>query len=505
MIVQHVGGYPAMWITDSLGACPSGVMLTGSRPELLRGRRYGLAAGSALAPHPSFGCDIFSLVTGTRPTDGISMMDMADTKPLVQSCGAWRTKALERHVALRLNYGRMLAWYDTVMETVGPAWFEGQSVLTSSKARTLADAHPLYRFLSEGTDTALIYICELGKYIESFKSDPATPRIAQDLISPKFPSTLFELAMAYRWRIAGGQITLQPPAAEGRIGDFSAVLNEVPFIVEASNISAETFEKLSFRAPLLIRKTVPLALLSGSVLLVKAIFRTIPTGAWEDNLRRSVKECCYDLGAASNSAKPLQASREGEGYRIDIERMTEPEPFEDETTKSECWDVRFDQITETAPHELKLRILIRFPPDEASALRILKKLDKEARQLHGVRGARIVLLDISGIEPNALELDTEALRQGLRAELIQTPELACVWMVSRVWTTEMRYQYRVVFIPNPESPFQLPHSFVERFASKERSWDFLGETQIEHTTEEEARRRFLGRQPTFEGYLESWD
>ena len=209
------------------------------------------------------------------------MIDMDDTRPLIQSCGAWKTKALDRHVALRLRYEQMLAWYDTVTEIVGPSWLQGQSALASSKTRTLADVHPLYRFLNEGTDTALIQICELGQYIDSFKSDPALPRIAQDLVSSKFQSTVFELAMAYRWRLAGGQITLQPPAARGRIGDFSAVLSEVPFIVETSNISTDLYEKISFRAPLLIRKAVPAALLNNSVLLVEVSFKATPTGTWD--------------------------------------------------------------------------------------------------------------------------------------------------------------------------------------------------------------------------------
>lgn len=142
--------------------------------------------------------------------------------------------------------------------------------------------------------------------------------------------------------------------------------------------------------------------------------------------------------------------------------------------------------------------------EDPSGPRILKKLSKEARQLRGVRGARVVLLDITGVEPDALELNVEALQQNLLSELTRTPELACVWLVTRGWTTAMRYQYRVVHIPNPESPFQLPHSFVKRFVLKEWKWDFLGGKEMEDTSEEEAVRRFYGRQPVFEGHIEDW-
>jgi hypothetical protein len=430
---------------------------------------------------------------------------MSEAELLVQSSGVWKTKALERHKALHLDYPKMIAWYDLISSTVGDTWLAAQSSVTSSKARTLANVHPLHRLLNEGADTALITVCELGQYLEAFTDDPAVPQIAKDLISPKFLSTLFELAMAYRWRISGGDIVLQASAAGKRVGDFSVLLNEVPFLIEASNISTEVFEKLSFRAPLLIKNAVAGALPDGAVLQIKLILRADPSGEWEQTLRRSVKECCYEIRKLSDSGKPPSTFREASWYRIDAERLPIPPKPEHEDDPSEIWDVRFDQVTETKPYELQLRVLIRFPADEEpSGPRILKKLDKEARQLRGVRGARVVLLDISGIEPDVLKVNAEAFHQELRKELTQTPELACIWLVTRGWTTAMRYQYRVMHIPNPESPFQLPHSFLKRFVLKEWRWDFLGGTQLEDTTEEEAVRRFLGRQPVFEGYIDNW-
>jgi hypothetical protein len=424
---------------------------------------------------------------------------MDETEPLVQNSGVWETKALERHQALHLDYRKMLAWYRLVMNTVGPAWV-AQSSASASKARTLADEHPLRRLLNEGTDTALISVCELGQYLEAFTADPALPQIAKDLISPKFVSTLFELAMAYRWQIAGGEIALQAPAAGQRVGDFSAVLNEVPFLIEASNISTELFEQLSFRAPLLIKNAAAGALSQDGVLQIKLIFRSVPDGEWEQTLRRAVKECCYEIGKPSGAANSSGAFREGTWFRIDAERLPIPVRPDLASNPAEQWDVRFDQVTEAKPHQILLQILIRFPPDEESSVpRILKKLSREARQLRGVRGARGVLLDVTGVEPDALKLNGEALQQELLRDLTRTPELAFVWLVTRGWTTAMRYQYRVMHIPNPESPFQLPSSFLKRFILKEWKWDFLGGVEMEDTTEQDAIRRFYGRQPDFEG------
>lgn len=202
----------------------------------------------------------------------------------------------------------MLAWYDVVMSVVKQEWLDDQRRRASLPVRTLADVHPLYRFLTEGTDPALIQVSELGQYIEAFRLDPAISGVIKDLVSAKFPSTVFELAMA---------------------------LN-----------------------------------------------------ALEDD-----KGC-------------TRVSRDANDYQLELERQTSPDRTDPIAlsslgTELDCrdapnWDVQFDQITEAEPRRLQLRILVRFPTEVvSSAKRILKKLDKEAKQLRGVQGPRVVLLDIS--------------------------------------------------------------------------------------------------------------
>jgi hypothetical protein len=428
---------------------------------------------------------------------------MAGEPLLIESSGEWKTKALERHAALRLSYSKMIGWYDEVNNIVDPEWLERQAKSRSAKHHTIADVHPLYRLLNEGSDTALIQVCELGMYLEAFKADAAFSEIAKALASPKFSSTVFELAMAFRWKFAGGSIQLQPPASGGRIGDFCCTLNDVSFLIEASNIPAEMFETLSFRAPLLIQRTVSSYLSPGSVLVVKFQVNSAPSGMWEQALVDALKSSCYE-SVNLNPSEALPTFKVFDELRIDVERFASGDAAI-YAAAQESWDVRFDQITETVPHELQLRVLVRLPSQDVRyTSRLLKKLVREAKQLSRVPGPRVVLLDVTGIEPNALELKTEELREELRKELINRSKLACVWLISRVWTTEMRYGYWGVFVPNPESPYQIPHSLIERFAHNECCWDFIGGTEIRHTTEEYACRSFLGRQPIFEGYIDRW-
>jgi hypothetical protein len=240
-----------------------------------------------------------------------------------------------------------------------------------------------------------------------------------------------------------------------------------------------------------------------SVLVVRFPVPTIPEGAWEQALVGAMKNCCYEVSGHGWETR-RQASREFDGLRIDVERFPLEEEVPD-TTQEDPWDVKADQITEEKPHKLLLRILVRFPfGDIDYASRIIKKLVKEMKQLSGVRRARVILLDVTGIEPNALQLRTDELREALRREITKKPALACVWLVSRMWTTEMRYAYGGLYVPNPNSTYQVPQSFLDRFVLNERSWDFLSETEVRHSTEEDARLSFLGRQPIFEGYIDHW-
>jgi hypothetical protein len=425
---------------------------------------------------------------------------MGEDTPLVEISGLWKVKALERHRALGLKYQRMLAWYDAAASATTPKWQAEQTAKISRPPATLADVHPFFRFLNEGTDTALVQICEIGMYLEAFKADPAYGKIISDLVSPKFLSTVFELAMAYRWRRAGASVELQPTATAGRVADFAATISDAPYLIETSNIPPETYELLSFRMPLLVKRTAAPYLNDESVLQVKLSITSVPGGPFEQVLASAVKACCHEVSGPGWEGHS-RAANEIDGHRIEVERFVAGAALPEDGH----WDVRADQVTEETPHRLQLRILVRMPSrDSGYASRIAKKLVKEMKQLSGIRSARVVVLDVTGIEPNALDLQTEALRDALQPEITKKPALASVWLLSRIWTTAMRFGYWGLWVPNPNSTFQIPSSFVHKFVSNERSWDFLSESELPQLNEDEARRSFLGRQPIFEGYIDRW-
>jgi hypothetical protein len=138
------------------------------------------------------------------------------------------------------------------------------------------------------------------------------------------------------------------------------------------------------------------------------------------------------------------------------------------------------------------RIYLRFPGDPRDRYaRIGKKLKKEVQQLRGVRTPRVVILDLS--EPtfgDVFELERANLRGSIERVLASTPELACVFLMMRRWTTAFRYKYYGLFIDNPHSVYRLPKTFMDRMTLREWKWDFIGDREYPDTQSYEDALRY---------------
>jgi hypothetical protein len=72
----------------------------------------------------------------------------------------------------------------------------------------------------------------------------------------------------------------------------------------------------------------------------------------------------------------------------------------------------------------------------------------------------------------------EPLRESLTKLMRTTPELACVWLMSRGWSTALRFQYRGVYAPNTDSVYQVPASFLKELVMLEWRRDFLANRDL---------------------------
>lgn len=93
--------------------------------------------------------------------------------------------------------------------------------------------HRLLRMLSSLKDSkfAISELAEVGLYLEAFASDPQI-RACIDGLRNDYESTLFQLAMAYRLRVAGCMtVHLEPETARGR-ADVAFTYDGIPYVAE---------------------------------------------------------------------------------------------------------------------------------------------------------------------------------------------------------------------------------------------------------------------------------
>lgn len=409
----------------------------------------------------------------------------------------WIQSAHERSKALEIPLETLCGSYELVRGAVGNEWFEGQERKLAASGRKIFDCHPLFRALTSPADTAVVEICELGVYLKHFMRDKALPTVLDDLRSDKYESTFLELAMAYRWSQCGGDVSLQPPTARG-VADFAAEIHGQPYIIEASILPADVFETPQFRTAGLIMDATKVITDRDVAVAVKVIVREYPAGDWQGRLRAGVRDTCAKLLAIPD---PSTKVREDLGFAdVEVEVIgpeTEPVP-------SPGWDLCTRVVTKPKPpgeptyRALTLpdvkefaRVFLKLPPSEDDPFRrIAEKIKKEARQLRGIGNPRVVILDISGVAQDVLELSMEPLRRSLTKLMRSTPELACVWLMSRGWSTAFRFQYRGVYAPNTDSVFQVPASFLKKLVMLEWQRDFLANRELQPTGYEEAVAEF---------------
>jgi len=434
------------------------------------------------------------------------------------SFDGWSRAAHARYKDLEIRLEKLLRGHDLVRAAVGESWFEDQARKIDQGVYTIADAHPLYREMTSSAPTALVEVCELGEYLEAFKNDPALPGMLADLRSEKYPSTLFELAMAYRFQGSGAGVRLQPGTPKGNVADFAATIGGLEFTVEVSVSPGDFFKQPRFRASMVAARTVEAVVDGVFPVAVRLTFHSMPDGNWEAMLGADLKRLCLSLREKAAKSEPIKDVVTATHWTIEgeaVTEMTEPTPERGKLVRDAAerranrdWDVCFrssrrprkegepieEVLGKDRPEVEVARVFAKFPPDTTDPYSVItRKTEKEARQLRGVSGPRIVMLDISAVEGDVLSLGKDQVLASLAGSMRRTPELAAVWLMSRRFSTALRFQYHIIYVMNGDSVYQIPASFIDKLVEFVWLNDFLGERQIVLTSEDEALRNYWRR------------
>src|SRR6266851_4066573 len=335
----------------------------------------------------------------------------------------WEAAAHKRYQALEISIEKLLSRRDLVVGALGSDWLETEAIRLEAPYRNLTDIHPLYTHLTSPNDPSLVTVCELGEYLSTFKSDPAIREIISDLRSDKFESTLAELATAYRWLRSGAGVRLHPVVPSGE-ADFEAINHETPYIVEISSVPAEERFIRRLRLGIIISDTIKHVFKRKRAVAVKARIHEYPPGDLEGQFRSTVQDACKRLTDEDFSGTATESTEYWEVTVEEISPATENNPFTvDEYTRivdarAHDWDsfaadaayptpdgLPTVDAFENLPRTENARVFMKFPTETADPYeKIRKKLKKELRQLSGVRGPRIVVLELTGLTNDVFEL-----------------------------------------------------------------------------------------------------
>lgn len=396
--------------------------------------------------------------------------------------GMARQHALESCADLRLTADEILAAYDIVESALGSEWLESHERQSDKHRVKISDAHTLIRLLATPTNEAHAEICELALYLRSFATDPAISSVIQDLRTDKYVAVLMELAFAYRWRDAGAQVRLRPTTARGE-ADFEAMISGLRYVVETSLFAGELFKQPRFRLPQIMGQAMGKVSFGGPVKVFVTI-REYPKG----NIDSQIFEMIRDIGREFVVGGSSTTRRDFAFADVVVEAIagdTEYNPFI-EAAEGEPWDICFQHVKRELPAgepiyrvldhrrvEEASRIFVKFPettPDIYDA--IYRKLKREATQLAGVQGPRVVILD-TGALGDITDYDADTLKPQLARLMRGIPELACVWISMRRFLRENRHRYYSLYVPNPDSTYQIPNDFLTRYGMREWRWDYL--------------------------------
>ncbi|MHB8703997.1 MAG: hypothetical protein ACYC8W_07670 [Candidatus Tyrphobacter sp.] len=393
--------------------------------------------------------------------------------------------ARDRAAHLHLDADAIVAAHGRVSTYLGEAWLESEAARLRRGPGRLGDIHPVFTMLRGQAERNLLEITELAVYLDAFKDDPAFEDILNDVrADAKFQAVFYELAMAYRWKAAGATIRLAPVLESGRVADFAAEINGIEFIVEASIFPAADFDTESFRFFASVVTTLK-AHADGAQVAVELRITELQAGDLHGDVQRAVKAAVKRLLSADQEQVEVDL-----GFGSVIVRGLRPD--EDQGSPGAEWDFASHGFLKERPADGTIydahkgetvgrthSIYIAVPRRQGNLYSLLtKKYEKERRQLSGESKPRVILLDVSGVKHDALEMSLDLLRDSVGSQLVKHPAVSSVWFTSRGWMDGQRFGYRAITMRNPSAKMPLPKEFSHAVSQHEVSIDILTDQKI---------------------------
>lgn len=392
----------------------------------------------------------------------------------------WYEAALDRAPALGLTYQRLCDDHSLVCSALGVEWLDQQDAASKKPTYRLSHGHPLFRALRGSTDQGMVEVAEIALYLREFQSDP---RIADALASlrssDKYTPTLFEIAMAYRWKTAGADVSLEPAIPQG-FADFSASKDGIEIIAECASFPSDVFstrpqDLIQFVMPL-VKKYVDVPF---SVTVEIRVSHQTPGdfyGAVQSTLKAAGGLFVGEQSdvTVADEFGDIRVRRTGDGEAPDQDAF---DIIVRSVAKAPNPDGSLHQVHLNEDVRENYWVCLVFPRVQADGYeQLARKFKHEYDQLSGVSQGRLILLDATGLAPDALRFDLDRLNDTVGQSLLARPKAVGAWLTTRGWSDRSRFQYRGVLMRNPNSAIRLPAGLQEALEEREHRYDYLNGT-----------------------------
>lgn len=392
---------------------------------------------------------------------------------------SWYRAAQEKAAALHLDTDALLEAHALVVDMLGEKWC-AKLEKEAGRDRSFHELHPLYIWLRSSAEVALVEVAELAKYLAEFRDDPAIEGLLAHLRArADIEPTVFELAMAYRWKRAGATVTLAPILPTGKTADFSAEVDNVVYTAEVSasprrmlNLEAASFAKTALKTirsagsdhdhiaiELVLTSRLPNVDLHGPVVrAVREAIRNLTHGAPQRN------EIELPFGVVVARKIPDDRDDDAPGKWHHRQQLMLQDPGEDGSE----YDAH-----KNATVGRGCAIYVRLPNNGTDLYDLLLgKFNYERKQLASIEN-RVIILDASGVKADALTLNMSRVNDTIGQALLSDDKTSAVWIATRGFSEYLRPTYRIATMSNPNAISPLSAQFGEQMSEQERHEDII--------------------------------
>ncbi|MGA3037432.1 MAG: hypothetical protein ABSE64_08075 [Vulcanimicrobiaceae bacterium] len=323
-----------------------------------------------------------------------------------------------------MDLTELLSARDRVIRALGPNWLRTHEA-SLSRDRAFHELHHVFNTLRSGAEVSVVEVAELSKYLEAFEGDNELPHVLSHLrTAADYRAALFELAMAYRWEIAGASVQLAPLMQTGKRADFSAKIDDVIYTIEVSASPRDLVHPEAASFAKSIERTIKTCKLEDSAVAVELVIEKRVSGDMQGAVQRTLREALKQF--ASDSKKPLE-------FALTFGNLKVREASRDVDDRAEGrWNVGQQLVLKQPPADDTLfgahqeatvgrgpAIYVRLPPDGRDLYSfLLSKYRKERKQLAGTDN-RVIILDASSAKSDVLKLDMQRLNESIGEELLR--------------------------------------------------------------------------------------